>query len=89
MRLVVRVDCVLFGKGLHCEVALVSEPLHFINSGKSSFSQFLDGLIEAMEAKLIEAASKEADPILDDTFSSYYQFHWLRTGSVQRKSHDS
>lgn len=38
VRLVVGVDCILFGEGLHCEMALVGEALDLVDCGEPALS---------------------------------------------------
>lgn len=74
---VVGVDCVLLGEGLHREVAFVGQPLHLVDCRKAALAQFLDGLVEPVEAKLVERPGEQPHPDLNDTFSEDDDLHGL------------
>lgn len=82
---IVGVECVLLGEGLDCEVAFVSESFHLVDCGKAALAQFLDRLVESVEAKLVERPREQSHPDLDHTFSQDDDLHGLRARFLKSK----
>lgn len=70
-------------------MAAVGESLHLIDSGESALAQLLDGLVEAMEAELVEAASKVLDPDVDHALVCQDELDWACVCSGEDETHAS
>lgn len=86
VRLVVGVDRVLLRERLHREVPLVSQALHLVDCRKAALAQFLDWLVQPVEAQLVQAPREQPHPNLCHAFTEDEDLKGLASRALQLKT---